>query len=424
MQNSSSNLRFAGDVSLKKIQLTSLNGQTANIVNQVISIEIYEDMFSPFISLAIVIKESNDFINLFPFAGEEYLEIEIDTPTMNKPIKGLFYVYKITDRIYSSEREVMYTIKAASIEFLNDANLKLNEVYSGNVSEVATKLIGKNGLNTNKNIIVDKTSNTTKFISNYWSPIKCINYAATSAISESGSPSFLFYENRDGFNFRCINDLLKNESYQKFVKDNYARTENSSADLSTTMNPNEDYKRIIEIQIPVVTDYMRSIQSGQIKSRLITHDILTKKYKVKDYSVKTDTKPSNLLNPNPSYSKYAIANSASSLSVQPKHYGLYTNFIDVSNTKILQKRASFFENIEKFKINISVIGRTDYTIGKIVELNIPKVTQITQEDKDYLDKSLSGRYLVSAISHRIDRERHTCNMELIKNSTLLNLSKQ
>ena len=424
MQNSSSNLRFAGDVSLKRFQLTSLNGQTANIINQIVAIEIYEDMFSPFISMSVVIKESNDFINLFPFAGEEYLEIEIDTPTMNKPIKGLFYIYKMADRFYSGEREVMYTIKSISMEFLNDANIKLNYAYSGNISEIASRILGKDGLNTKKPLIIDKTINSTKFNSNFWSPVKCLNYLCTGAISSSGSPSFLFYENRDGFNFRAINDMLKTEAYQKFTKDNFARSQVSSSSLSTVMNPAEDYKRIIEMQIPVVTDYVRSIQSGQIKSRLISHDILTKKYTLKDYSVKKDTKPSNLLNTNPGYSKYAIANAASSYTLQPKHYGLYTNFIDITNTKVLQKRASFFENIEKFKVTINVLGRTDYTVGQVVELNIPKVTQITQEDQDYRDKMLSGRYLVSAISHKIDREKHTCNMELIKNSTLLNLSKQ
>jgi hypothetical protein len=39
------------------------------------------------------------------------------------------------------------------------------------------------------------------------------------------------------------------------------------------------------------------------------------------------------------------------------------------------------------------------------------------------DMILSGRYLISAINHTITRENHICNMELIKNSILTDLTK-
>ena len=85
---------------------------------------------------------------------------------------------------------------------------------------------------------------------------------------------------------------------------------------------------------------------------------------------------------------------------------------------------SFFQGLNKYKVNIEVLGRTDYTVGQVVELYIPKATQITKEDPDPRDMILSGNYLVSAISHVINRENHTCNIELIKNSVLVNLSNQ
>lgn len=418
----SNNLRFAGDVQIREIQLNSLNGQVANITGQVVSVEIYEDLFSPFISLSIVVRESVDYINLFPFVGEEFVDVDIRTPTIDKPIQGRFYIYKITDRQYTKDKEVAYAIKAISQEFLTDANIKINKGYTGNVSEIARKLILTDGLNTKKKFSIDSSSNTTKFTANYWNPTKCLFFLSSAATDVRKSPSFLFFENRDGFNFKSVDQILTKKVYQEFVKDNYTRSTFGDG-ITSYRDPSEDYKRIIELTIPVVTDYMSDIQSGKIKSRMISHDILTKKYSVKDYSIKKDSTKPVWLNDNPAYSKYALANAASTIINGPKYYNNFSNTIDVTNTKSMQRRISFFQMLNTYKINIQVYGRTDYTIGQIVNLSIPRVTQLFRNENDPRDLILSGKYLVSAISHIITRESHTCNMELVKNSVLTNLSK-
>lgn len=422
MQNSSAALRFAGDVQINEIQLNSLNGQVANVTAQVERIEIYEDLFAPFMTLSIVMRESVDYINLFPFVGEEFIDIDISTPTIDTPIKGRFYIYKITDREYTKEREVVYTIKAVSEEFMTDANTKISKSFGGNIGDIANKLLTKDGLNTKKKLLVEQTLNTTKFTANFWTPTKCITYLTTNALSKSKSPSYLFYENRSGYNFRSIDELLTSQTYHKLVKDNYSRTPQSDG-VNSVKDPKEDYKRVMDLSVPVLTDYMSEIQSGRLKSRLVSHDILTKKYTVKDYNVKKDNDPTTLLNASPAYSKYATANAASTFIFMPKHYGSYNNFTDVTNHKTYQKRLSFFQNLNKFKINVTALGRTDYTVGQVFDLYVPKVAQITSDDTDPRDKMLSGRYLVSAISHVITRENHTCNFELIKNSVIDNLSK-
>jgi hypothetical protein len=71
------------------------------------------------------------------------------------------------------------------------------------------------------------------------------------------------------------------------------------------------------------------------------------------------------------------------------------------------------------KIEIEVLGRVDYTVGKKVYVEIPLTRQISKDDTDILDKVYSGNYIIGAISHRFDSDKHMCTMELIKDSTLL-----
>ena len=418
----SSIIRFAGDVHLKEVSLTSLNGNSINITNQVTRIEIYEDLFSPFISISIVVQEALDFLNGIPIVGEEYVILDIDTPTLNSPIKGRFYVYKITDREYTKERESTYAIKCISEEYITDVNTKISKPISGNISQSAQLLLGKEGLQTKKNINVENTSNLTKFIANFWNPSKCLSTLASTAANINNSPTYLFYENRDGFNFRSIEELTKSPTYQEFIKDNYVRTTTSSESVKSILDIEQDYKRVLSLSIPVVSDYMKDVETGRLKSRVVSHDILTKKYTVKDYSLKKDPKQPALLNQYPAYSKFAQTNNASTMLVMPKYYGNFSNFADVTNYKTIQKRMSFFQNLEKFKVNIEVPGRTDYTVGKVVYLKIPKAAQI-EKNESAVDEMLSGRYLISAISHTISRESHTCHVELIKNSVIRDLSK-
>lgn len=421
MQDTSSTVKFAGDVSIKEVQINSLNGRVANITNQVLSIEIYEDLFSPFISLSIVVQESLDYLNLFPFVGEEYIDFHVDTPSMNKPIKGRFYIYKIADRIYSKDRQVVYTIKAISEEYVTDINTKISKAFTGNIAESVARLLGKEGLNTKKQTNIEKPINTTKILSNYWSPIQCLNEFASSSLNGNKSPSYLFFENRQGLNFMSLDAMINTKSYQSFTKDNYSRSVRDDG-VDSIKNIEEEYRKIIEVNIPIVTNYMDEVKSGRLKSRMITHDILTKKYTVKDYSIKKDPLPQSLLNPATSYSKYTAANAAGSQFTMPKYYGNFTNFADVTNSKIIQRRMSFFENLNKFKINITVNGRTDYTIGQVYDVTLPRISPITKTDNENRDLVLSGRYIVSAISHVINRTNHTCNMELIKNSVIFNLN--
>ena len=426
MQDQQSNLRFAGDVSLEEVALHTLNGQSANITAQVISAEVYEDLFSPFMTVSIVVRESVDYINVFPFIGEEYVKLKISTPNIDKPIEGKFYIYKITDRQYTKDREVMYTIKGISEEYLYDVNKKLSQTFKGNCGEIALNLFQKAGLNTAKTAFIEKTSNKTAFTAAFWSPTKCLSFLSTNAMNESTSPTYLLYENRHGFNFRSIDELLKSTTYHKFIKDNFSRSTINDNSAEATKEPQEDFKRIMELDIPVLTDYMEDISSGRLKSRIISHDLVTKQYHIRDYSVKKDTEhPPTLLNENPAYSQYASSNSMSTMIIMPRHFSNFTNFADVTNYNTIQKRMSFFQSLQKYKVTIQVLGRTDYTVGQVMELQIPKATQITKEQKDSpYDEILSGRYLLSAISHIITKEGHTCNMELIKNSIIMDMSKQ
>jgi hypothetical protein len=59
-----------------------------------------------------------------------------------------------------------------------------------------------------------------------------------------------------------------------------------------------------------------------------------------------------------------------------------------------------------------------------VKVKLNKIQPIGKEEleEDTLDTVLSGFYIISAINHSINRDKHECAMELIKDSYIMNLN--
>ena len=222
-------IRFAGDVTIEKLELVSLNGFGQDVTNQIVAFEIYEDIFSPFITGTLALRESIDYAGLFPLVGEEYINIRIKTPTFddkNMMIDDQFFIYKMTNRNMVGDRNVIYELHFISREAIVDMNKRISKSYEGNVSDLAKEILSDkiNGLETTKNILTEPTENSTKYISNYWSPVKNVNFLAECAKNGNGVPNYLFFENRYGFNFGSLDTLSISGIKQSFTYDQYYRT--------------------------------------------------------------------------------------------------------------------------------------------------------------------------------------------------------
>ena len=229
-----------------------------------------------------------DFASNFPFVGEEIIDLRIFTPTLDKAkpkdgvIQGRFYIYKMADREEISDRSTVYQLHFISIEAIADINTKISKGFDGKISDIVTKFIkSEDGLQTSKNSVVEETGNKTKYISNFWSPVKNLNYLSTVAQNNDGSASYLFFENRSGFNFVSLDNLYKQNTFQKFIKDNYSRDLEGTTSIR---NLNRDYQRILDFKVRVPFDALKFTNSGAYASRIYAYDLVKKKYFAKDYN--------------------------------------------------------------------------------------------------------------------------------------------
>lgn len=414
---------FPGDVDIEVCVLSSSNGFQLDISPQIINIEIYEDLFAPFITGRILLKDAIDIPTLFPLIGEETLQLTISNPLLddNAAHAGTYYVFKLDDRSKTAEREQLYVLHFMSMGALADINKKISKTYSGKISDIAERLIlDADALESGKRYTIEETPSSTKYISNFWSPSQNLNYIANQAVNKNQVPSYLFFENRNGLNFVSLESLYTPaDPYQKFRWDNYS-AEFGGPTGGSERNLDKDYQRILQYSTPETFNYVERLASGMYGSQMIHYDLTTKKYAHKGFT--PDFKQDKHLNDFPMWTDRLINKTRSLLIREHKHYNNFENYGDVTNTKILQRRLYLMLVAEANKLEIVVAGRTDYTVGQKVHIEFPVNRSITQQDTDSVDKMLSGYYVISALCHKVDRQKHECVMELIKDSLLLDLN--
>jgi len=417
--NSSNEIRHAGDVNIRRIQVASLlTGHTLNITSQVMAVQIYEDLFSPFITGSLIVKDSLNLTNWLPFLGQEWVEINIITPTLKTEIKGNFYIYKITDREHVAEKSIVYQIHFISAEAIVDLNSALSRPFYGKISDIVGLLCSDpNYLSTPLNINIEETANSTKFVSNFWSIVKCINYLAGHAKTKEGETGYLFFQNRSGYNFCSLTYLNKMPINQKFTNGTTSLDVKDAGGSARVLQ--REYQQIHEMSIPTVFDVIDRTRNGTYASKITTHDWTTKRFMVNIYDYLKEFKKETRLNAYPLTNNEVIASAGAMGLTMEFSTQMHAGFGDVTNRKIVQDRISRLKQAEAFKVRLTVKGRTDYTVGMTVELDVNNASPTRKEDQPLhiKDRQYCGKYLVSAINHYINAETgHECHMEVIRDT--------
>ena len=215
-------VEFAGEIVLDKINLIDTSGRVKLAMNLMfVELDIYEDIFSNFITGSVTISEGYNLATAFPIIGEELLEIEYHTPAIDTLVKKTFYVFKRSS-IDNADKKAVYVIHFASQQLIIDINSKHSRAYSGTPSDIVKSVFNEFYKNDDVSLITGTdSSNYIKFISNYWTPSKCINYATSKATAKTPfrTPTYLFYETNKGFKFTSLEELYNQAPLTEYFYD-------------------------------------------------------------------------------------------------------------------------------------------------------------------------------------------------------------
>lgn len=421
----SEKLQYAGQYTLVAADVIQSGGLAIDVRDQIQLINIYEDLFSPFMSGSLAMVDTNDLPSLFANSGTDLLRLVIKTPTIpdKDVISRYFHIYKLSDRIAINERSQTYMLHFISVEALVNSSFNIGKTFKGKAEENISSILKEN-LKTDVKFNASSTVNDVYYTSNLWSSVDNIAFNADYALSANGTPSMLFFENREGFQFKSLVDIYNSKPVLSFAASNNLSqiTEGGINNGDVFKDLQQDYSNISSVVTKEYYDYYKDKANGLMSSRLFSYDLTTKKLKDITYNSTTDKRAR--ANPNKFYTDAVVNTSykgSTSTILMPhlKHSKLYNGTVDVSDFKTKQKRIALLRNFQQHKIEITVLGRTDYTVGMCIAVDINKMKEFNRgtDRTTITDPMVSGNYVISAIYHRFDREgKHESTIECIRDA--------
>ena len=441
-------LQRAGEVRIEQLKLINSADEVIDLSEFIVELNLYEDLFKNYLHGNLVITDSRNLIDKYNIHGEEFLNVKLRTPSFpdSEVIEKTFRVYKLTNRtIVRDTNSQNFVLHFISVEFFYDVNLPLFAPFEGTITDVAGKIFS-DFLATSRNynisesnneikenprptelIIINEASNKVKFISPGWSPLKCINWLASKAIPKDGvAKNFIFFESNKNFYFGTLENLFRDAHENKNYFGRYLISASNVRDEKSSQNVIRELFLAKDVEMVETTDYIKNYTNGYLGNRLIYLDVFSKEYQLIDYDhtegyEKQFHSSGKGAEAKPVFNRDTFKNFATNISFYPKNPKLFDNYQDNINEKMGEihgNRLSSMLELTNIKMNMTVPGRTDAEVGRIIYFEYPSLGAKDESDTGSTaqDKLYSGYYLITAIHHKVSKLEHQMVMEVIKDS--------
>jgi hypothetical protein len=419
---SDSNVISNSQFKIKKLAIVSKIGPI-DISAIFEELNIYDCIFNPCITGNILIKDSIGLSNKLSFDGSEVLVIEMGKTDKEAIFRKSFRIYKQSERKSLNVTSEIYLLHFVSDEFILSQQTKIAESFKETYSKVVEKILkDKLGVQNDMMGYFEESEGIRNVLIPNKSPFDAIKFCSKRALNKTKSPTFLFFENKIGYNFVTLSTLIS----KKPVHDINFQIKNLSDDSNELMGA-------IKYEVISQFDLNKSIKSGLYAGTFVGYDLVTQ-----SIGVKTSNYDSL-------YGKNAIANKTPNIGVITNKFGLKNTemydsrvvvypmdafgensqyikensplSIDAAEDTynyILQRGASF-RNILNQRIKVLMPGNFDLTSGLTANLLIPARGEKARGIDD-IDYSLSGKYLIIASRHMITYHKHETIIEVATDS--------
>ena len=376
------------------------------------SINYYESVTSPSISMTVSFIDIDQMISVKGITGGEMIDLEIIIPDFEEKFK---ITSKKQKMVLNSVRDVVTSSnkQTATLEFISEESLvnetcRVNKKFTGNVTQIVNELLESEtkGIKTKKEIKSDDAVNKYSFVGNLKRPFETIQWLCPKAQASSKNFGFLFFENRDGFHFKSIENLLKQEPEFLYKKPD---------------RPTETDLRIIESNLNQSNDMGINARMGMYSNKTIYIDLENETYEETDFNIselnpEKPLKVIDTLKEKPTRLMFRI------LDQGALQKGSKKEEVEKRNELAVYQNKSYIRNNLLFSqsLNISVPINPELRAGQMIEVQFPlKSEDYTAPTDEYGrdgDNDISGKYLVSELRHVIGDGKSSTQLNLIRDT--------
>ena len=376
------------------------------------NISYYESLFSPSVNVTIETTDVSGFVSREEIYGGQSIEIsikmfdpDIDDFKIKKDKHGL--VVNSVKNVTMDFKESKSTLECVSKDFLRNEVARLNRRFTGNITEIVKKIMEEEpkGIKTTKDIEVDQATNSYTFCGNLKRSIDTIQWLQPKAKSENQF-GFLFFEDYDGYKFKSIESLLKQEP---FTDQPFEMSQTSTSSRFA----------ILDAVMVQTNDVFLNMRSGTYNNDTTYIDLISQTKSVDDFKIDNlkDLKnppklPDNLTDSTSRkmlrFDDPGVMQKGSKREdEQPKE-----ELAKIQNQSYARNNLLFSQAL-KIKVSFNPSLR----VGKIIEVRLPVDTDSSESGVKYqkLGKGdLSGKYLISELRHKVGSNKSSTHLTLVR----------
>jgi len=373
-------------------------------------INYFESIESPSISMTLTFIDVDQVLGRKGITGGEFINLTIQDGEVDK--------FKITDdhkmmlnsvRNMGTETNKQFaTLEFISTETIVNETARVTKKFTGNVANIVEELLvsDKKGIQTEKKLEKDQAANSYSFIGNLKRPIDTIQWLCPKTQSSKTNFGFLFYENLDGYHFKSIENLLKQDPIE------YTYTDKPD-------DPNIGPFKILQNNLNQTNDIGMNCRMGMYANRTIYVDIENQTNQEVDFKItELDLKkPVKLLD--------GIEDFPTRLMLRVNDFGVAQVGAAKSDVQPLSELAvyqnkSYIRNNLLFSQSLSIAIPLNTTLraGFMIDVKLPlkkgdgeAPTDSTGNEKT---NDPSGKYLISELRHVIGAGAAETQLTLIR----------
>lgn len=405
---------FAQDFYIKSLKLLLSNGVQVDLHKILLEMSYYEDIYSFVTSGHITVVDSQGFHEIFQLDGNQYIEMSFSkTPNGVNGINKTFRVYSSSGRNPTGNLNTeAYTLFFCSEELILSEQNKIGKSFKGKkITEIITYIVkDKLKVSTNKIKKIEDTTGIYDFIIPKMKPFEAISWLSNYArpVSKNTmSADMLFFETKEGFNFRSLASMFEEKVYAEYKYEAENVLDNTKIQRKTL--------NVLQYEISKPYDILNEINSGTFANRLISIDPLTRttivtdfnfgKYKEKSTKLNLNAPENTLKNrlnkteeESPEGSlKLAFGNSNQQNVPYIKQQGNVAK--DIFIESFVPNRTAQISLANYTTIKVVIPGDPGITAGRTIQFSLMSLQPSL--NKKELDKYYSGKYLVTAARHII-----------------------
>jgi hypothetical protein len=256
-------------------------------------------------------------------------------------------------------------------------------------------------------------------------PLEAINYCSKRAIDVNGLPSFLFFENNDGYNFCTLSTIMSKDPLFDV---------NFDVKNLQGQNLKNEFVGARDIQVMTQFDFLRNLNSGMYSGSFVGFDPLTRTVKTTKYNFadifanqKHGNDEANLA---VTQNKFGKTNMQMENSRKVFFFSSSerqnTDYIKQKDADSLQKedtpqkyvfqREALMQNFMAQRVRVVLPGNFLVSSGQTLNLDVPK-RSFNKNYGDNYDDTLRGKYAILATRHIIKYNQHETVVDVVTDST-------